>query len=434
MSARGEIVLLSLLADYESLDVLANIGMPLAAVPTEDCRKIVEWALEYYYSSGRRQAPTPEGFKVTWGEKLSDLEIELIQPEDSDTMEWAVEDLKADYAKSQVQSFTRDFATAIAGDTHVLEIPQIIHDYAGKLIELDLNLADEHSVVPVGAGLDMRIQAYEERVGEEKGKRGLLSGIDMIDNHSGGTHPGEITVCGAAAKTGKSFWLALIALNSWLRGDRPVLFTLENSKEMTLDRIACLGAHVDGQRFESGELLEHELRRIRDFRAELGDEIFVVEPGNDDRTPAALHRQMQLLEGTAMIVDQLTWVNHPKPDSRRSRTIEIKDIMHQFRDAITGKEAVPLYLAHQINREGIAKARKLGYLEMTDFAESAEVERVVSQGYGLYQSRENGIVGRMLFQTLASRRVPPKHWLLSWNLGQGVIAGLQETQLPTTSA
>jgi hypothetical protein len=56
MSARGEIVLLSLLADYESLDVLANIGMPLAAVPTEDCRKIVEWALEYYYSSGRRQS------------------------------------------------------------------------------------------------------------------------------------------------------------------------------------------------------------------------------------------------------------------------------------------------------------------------------------------------------------------------------------------
>lgn len=435
MSAHGEIVLLSRLSEVESLEELATSGMPLSCVPTERLREVVEWSLKYYFDSARKMAPTREALNVTWGERLSDEEVELIDPEESDTMSWAIEDLISDYARSQVQSFTRDFATATAPkQAHALELPEIIHDFSGRLIDLDMSLTSDHAVVPVGMGLDQRIEAYERRAGGERVVGGLLTGYAEIDEHTGGIHPGEAAVIGAPAKLGKSFALADIAKNAWEAGNsRPVLFTLENSKDMTLDRIAVLGSGVDAQRFERGQLTDAEIARVREFRDYMGDDIFVVQPGEGERTVAAMHRQTQLLEGTAMIVDQLTWVEHPKPDSRRARNIEVREILMQFAYAINGREPMPLLLAHQINRDGIERARKLGYLEMTMFADSSEVERIVTHAFGLYQSRDNMVADRLLFQTIVSRKYRPKHWLMSWNLSQGNIGVIRETELPNSA-
>ena len=71
---------------------------------------------------------------------------------------------------------------------------------------------------------------------------------------------------------------------------------------------------------------------------------------------------------TVLIIDQLTFIE--PPDERAAPHIQIRDITHDLKTLIsTGRDKMPCLLAHQINREGVKAADKVGYLEMYHLAE-----------------------------------------------------------------
>ena len=86
-----------------------------------------------------------------------------------------------------------------------------------------------------------------------------------------------------------------------------------------------------------------------------------------------------------------------------------------------------LILAHQVNREGVKAAKKLGHLEMEHLAESSGIERAADWVLGLYQSQMDREARMTLLQILAARREDNEAWSLYWDLPESGASKVRST-------
>ena len=162
--------------------------------------------------------------------------------------------------------------------------------------------------------------------------------------------------------------------------------------------------------------------------------LWVLQPEEGKRTPEALVQGAMLRGTDDLLIDQLSWVEHPDP-GRMARHEVVRDILRSLRVMIsTGRHRLPLLMAHQINREGAKAADKDGYLSMWQLAESSEVERAADWVFGLYQSVDERAAMMAKFQTLASRNEDNRHFSLLWRISQGVVNVRGPLELDTSGA
>jgi replicative DNA helicase len=231
--------------------------------------------------------------------------------------------------------------------------------------------------------------------------------------------------------THNSFMVARVALNEWRRGRKVALFTLENSIEMTTDRIACLALGVSQERFGKGELLPEEEETVAQWVQQtlLGSTSFhILSPDESQRSAEAIVTKARLLGVDSLIIDQLTFMT--AKDTRAGRYLQIREMMHDLKNLVaTGYPRLPCLLAHQINREGWGKAAKDGYYTMEHMAEGSEVERTADWVFSIFQDDAHRQASSMLFQILAARRRSMNAWDLDWDIDAGVIEVQGERQL-----
>jgi replicative DNA helicase len=421
MTALGEKTLLAHLTDDESIEALIREGLDDELIPTEDFRPLYHWALDYYLKGGLRQAPSVEAILSVWDQVLEDNEIDLAEPP-GDTVEWAIEDLKSSWVFSQVSNFVKMFAQE-ARDAKGIERVEVVNDYATQLIRMTSKLESRSVAMDVRGGLSDRMLAYMDRASRPDEFRGMRFGLSEIDMHTYGIHPGELAIMAGGPKSGKSFALAWTALSEWRAGRSPVLFTLENSVDMTLDRIACLECGIDSRRWQRGECHTDEIDRIQDFFDRMRNSsvpLWVMQPDLGRRSFEAMVADAKVREGDSLIIDQLTFVELDDP--RKQKHERIGDALHRLKGIIsTGNNPMPCLLAHQVNREGVKAADKTGKLKMHHLAESAEVERTADWVFGLYASNDEKVAGLIKFEELASRRTELQSWMLNWIPSSGVI-------------
>lgn len=434
MSSRAEDVVYLSLTDTDSLEALATIGLPEEAIPTEAMRPVVAWAIEQFFASGRTVAPSRDAMLQTWGEVIDDARVELLpEDEDADTVQWAIAELKSHYVHAQFEQWMRQAGSDMAS-VHSADRVKTLVEITDELFGLTLSVQPKHMQAEVSEGAAASIAAYEARARDGHQHRGMIFGLDAVDQHTYGIHPGEVCVLAAPTKTGKSWLINKAAIDNWEAGKRVVLFTLENSVEMTIDRIVCLHERINYRRYQRGECLPEELDSAKAFLERLsandsGGHLEIIMPEPGQRTMASMVRQAQLLGAEVILIDQLTFVEHANP-GRKARNELIRDMMHDLKTLVsTGAEPISAMIAHQINRDGIKGARKSGYLQMDDMAEGSEVERTADWVFGLYQSSEQRKVGQALLQVLATRREDLNQWEILWEPARGLVAVLQEASL-----
>jgi replicative DNA helicase len=430
MSRLGLQALISSLVDLDSLEVLAREGLAPECIPDDGLRGVVDYALDYYKRSGRAKAPTVDVMRERFGDLLDDREVGFDAEE---SIEWAIDDLRGTYVHRQAADFNKRFAVAMS-EASVEERVQVVADAASEIVSLAQAMEAKDVAVDAREALSQVYLDYEERNARGDHIEGMTfgTGMERIDAHTLGIRPGEIAVVAATPKTGKSFFACRTALNAWNRGRVAVLYTLENSIEMTLNRIACMATGVDPHAWEKGECTDGEVERVLRWIAEMQDHevpLHIVQPVEGRRTPEAIVMDSRMRGAEDVIVDQLTWVDHPDPKNKARHEV-VRDLLRSFRNMVTDhRHKVPLMLIHQINREGEKAADKDGFLRMWHLAESSEVERAADWVFGLYQSRDERAALAMKFQTLASRRADLKHFLLTWRIWQGVVTVRQEIDL-----
>lgn len=424
MSVLGQRTLIGYLVDPDALAVLAHEGMPEEAIPSEELRPVVRFALDYYFRSGLTKAPSEAVLKSEFGDELDDAEVDLATEPD-ESIEWAIDDLKAGYIHRQATTFNKTFAVAMA-EASTGEKADVLNEAATELVSLGLSMENRSTRTTLKDAAPGILTSYEARAASRGDFRGMGFGLSEIDNHIYGVHQGELAVFGAGPKTGKSFFMDWVALKEWERGRRVSLVTLENSVEMTLDRIACMATTTDANTWMRGEATEQEIDRVKTWLETIAasdNPLHVLQPDMGQRSVQQIVREAELREAESLLIDQLTFMElGDGPSDRRGKPEKIGEALHMLKGMIsTGRRPIACLLNHQINREGVKAADKVGRLEMYHMAEGSEVERTADFVLGGYQSQDQRLSRQLQIQMLGARRVALLNWVLTWRPEVGII-------------
>lgn len=420
MTNHAEDVLFTLLSDTDEVECLVESGMPLECIPTEDARPIVAWCMDKFRESGHTRAPSKDLIREVWGDRLEDLEIDLGDGTETDTMASVIEALTAVKVEADSQEFVKALGTTMA-KADPPEKLKALQQGAETLSALALQYERRGSVITMVDGGASALRRYDHRAEHGVHIEGLQFGLHQVDNHYYGIHPGELAVLAAGPKVGKSWWAAIMALICWRLGMNITLYTLENSLRMTEDRLLCLAAGVPYREFQRGQLEMDQDYRLRQAEKQFSitsNQLHVLSPDPEMRTARAIVDSARLRQADGLIIDQLTFMEHPNP-GRKPRHEVIRDILHDLKNALNGRTELPCLLTHQVNREGIKAAEKSGHLEMYHMAEGSEVERTADTVLGLFQTKMERAMGTAKFLGLAARREEPKSWMIEWSPASG---------------
>lgn len=425
MSIRAEHVLIRLLIDLPSLAYLAAEGLNTELLPTAELHDVLNYALAYYTQSGR--APTDDVLRERFGDRLNDNDIDIDDPP-NETVEWAIVELTSSFIKRRTKNFATDLGAAIMEATPE-EQPDVLAQKLAELSDINQAVTPRRTQVDLRESGDAILREYQQAAETDGEPRGLRFGLEQIDRYTHGIHPGELAVLAAPTKTGKSWLAAWIAYCEWKAGRRAGLFTLENSIEMTRLRIGCIALHLPIDQLMRGTLPPEDLATLESW---VNDELVksetplrIFHPSPAMRTAQAIMQQATAVGCESLLIDQLTFMEVTRNPYQRTekQTEEVGRIMHDLKSLIsTGRHPIPCLLVHQINREGTRRVQASGRLDMSDLANSSEVERTADWVFGLYATRVEHVVSRMALQTLASRRVKPKDFDLIWRIDVGRIS------------
>ena len=423
MATPHERALIQHLVVTDSLRIITQEDIDPAMIPSEDLRPLLTFATDYWFQGGMAQAPSPDAMRQSYGNVLAEHEIDLdIDPEDD--LDWAIKAIRGFYADAQVNRWIREFAPSLtAVPAH--EKAQKLNEGISTLMAVATRISSSSEQVDVRFGVPGAIERYESRV--EMRRQGIVEGVTFgfseMDSHTAGIRSGELAVVASPPKVGKSWILLWAAYQRWLSGGIPVLYSLENGIPLTLDRLACMVLSIDARRWQRGECTDAEVQRVRDWIASFEQEqrnhpFWILQPEPGKRAMEQLVRRAQAM-GDSVFIDQLTFVESSPPVEKKPRHEQIGYSLHTLKALISG--GMPAMLAHQINREGIKAAQKVGHLEMYHMAEAAEVERTADWVFGLWQDRALRDVNRLRIQTLAARREDLVNWELVWRPWNGMM-------------
>lgn len=418
----------------DQLKVVVEMDLPSEIFPTEALRPVYDFIVDYWHAESYSGPPSPEAILLHFSNVLAEEGIDVtIEPEDSLT--WALEAIEGAYVRAKIQEWIRPFAAGtMSEDSDILQVVSVLDKGIDDLMRLQSTFTKRSEHVDVRVAARVHLEEYTRRA-ESTADLSIIGarfGLPEIDEHTGGIRPSEIGVLAAPPKTGKSFELAWGAYETWRCGGTPVLFTLENSVEMTMDRLACMVNGIDAKRWERGLCTPQELAIIQAWVEEMAHQerpFHVLQPESGKRTMQQLIRRARSL-GDSIFLDQLTFVEINPGEERRPRTEQIRSMLHDAKANISGGVRIPLVAAAQINRDGVEYARKKGYLEMNHLAESSEIERTADYVFGLWQSAALRDVGRAWWQSLAARRKDLLHWEIAWQPYIGQIAVRNRVELP----
>lgn len=428
----AEEVLYSHLTAVDSLDVIAGEGflaeISLEVIPTEVGRKLVAWCLDYYFTNGRKVAPTKAAIMETWGDQLEAVDIIIEDEEERDSVEWAIEQLRSEYARWRSEELVKQISMAVANADPGERVAQV-QEAGNAFYLLGQSLISRKQESMLGLGLDEALQRYlmAEKTGESV--RGMTFGMPEIDQHTGGIWPGQLAIMAGFSGVGKSWFASKVLLAEWERERRTVLFTLENDLDTTFDRLACMRAKVSYTKWSALTLDDSDIERVAKWIERFKESPcspIVIMPQPGERDPVSLVRKARLLGADSMIIDQLSHMEKMPGSTVRERNQIVAEIARGLSIEIQGREALPCMLLHQIKREGDKEAQKTGHYVMTDMAETSEVERAATFVFAIYQSMAMKAGQRANLQELKARRGTLKDWELNWRLETGDIRVLRE--------
>lgn len=432
MSAHGERTLILHLTDEDSLDTIAREGLPVEMLPTEEFRKLYEFAMDYYIQSGAVQAPSAKVMHHEFGDLLEDAEIDFNEESPEDTVEWAIDDLRSGWAYSNTQSFNKQLAVAMA-EAEGPERVKIVSEAASALVQLAGQLQRKSVHVEAEYGLDDALLRYDARSKDPGTLRGMSLGLRDVDEHMMGVRPGELLINAAYAKVGKSYAMLHAARANWKRGHNVLVYSLELSTQEVFDRIACMEAGVDSQRWQRGDLPDELLERVNDAASTMKNwdgQLLVKMPEMGMRTMPIMVREAMVYDAEDLFIDQLTFVELPNP--RAPQHERIGEALHGLKAEIsTARRPIPCFLNHQLNREGHQASLKSNRVEMWHLANGSECERTGDFTTALFRGHDQVQTERAVFQMLAARRTALKWWELEWLPDRGIIRPNRELSIET---
>ena len=431
----SEGVLYSHLTNPDSLDIIAREGFnqddARAVIPTELGQRIVAWSLDRYFESGRTVAPSKIAITETFGELMEKVDIRIEDEHETDTVQWAIQDLRAHYLYGEVAEFNKTFVDELY-NADAPDRVGVAQKHTAILAELTRRAVSRRNEMSGLEGVDDSIFRFKERQASGALTMGLTFGLKELDEHMFGVHPGEICTIAAGPGVGKSWMAGYITRTEFMMGRRCLLVTLENDVEMTYDRLVCMAAGVSYELWQRADVEGGQMMMVEAFREQMVNsehQPIITQMTANDATPSGLIRRAQLENADSLIVDQMSHVR-PEPSSRAiKRHEQLAEIMQLFNTMLRDEYKIPLVLLNQINREGVKNARKTGRYFKEDMADGGAIEQGSSFLWAVFQSELMRSEQRAQFQQLKGRRTTLKHFESIFRPEVGDIRIKREVQL-----
>jgi replicative DNA helicase len=183
-------------------------------------------------------------------------------------------------------------------------------------------------------------------------QRGIATGFRKLDDMTGGLYPGEMVILGARPSVGKSGLMLNIAANLALRHQRrPLLFSLEMTKESLLERLICSEARVDSERFRLGYVNAEERQRLQRTAASVADAPLLIDDTSNISVMDIVNK-IRSVETTGKVdVVMVDYLQLLRPVGKHdNRTNEINNISRSLKLVAKDYDLSVLSLS-QLNRQ-----------------------------------------------------------------------------------
>lgn len=393
---------------------------------------------EYFNTSNAEIVMALMTFEKQYGAVMDEPTFRMQFPDfdwspNENQVEWYADELAQSFVEEQVRKIMDDTNAELANDPKktardTFERLQKLQQYIGDPLRAEIGLADQ-----VFARIE-RIRARRTSFAEELGIAGTTTGLRLIDEISGGTHPGEIELYVARPGVGKTQTLLYGAYCAWMQGKKISIISPEmNAWEVGL-RFDAFHFHNSQRRMLQGTMTDEEMDEFTALAEEMQQQ---MKHDIKFRDAESLHRRFNVADVRKivtndqcdiLIIDGLLLVDpvYTEQDAKIRPDVRIRllRVMEDLK-SIVAEQQVAIRAAHQANRETEQRGQRRqnaqpgdGLPELWQLAESGSTEqyanRVITMDY-----RD----GRMWFAVRKNRNGPQGRLLSAdFNFDRGIVS------------
>jgi len=209
---------------------------------------------------------------------------------------------------------------------------------------------------------------------ENKNAKGILSGIQELDEITGGFQPGQMIIIAARPGVGKTTLALNILRNATIRQSKPAcFFSLEMAREEIFDKIISAECNIPLHALKTGTLTNQQWEIIAQNTDNIMQAPLVVDDSTETSalSMATKSREMAIKEGLALIaIDYLQLMSSGQ--KVESRQLEVAEFSRKIK--LLAKELqVPIIALSQLNRAAESRASKRPAI--SDLRESGALEQ-----------------------------------------------------------
>jgi len=296
--------------------------------------------------------------------------------------------------KSKLRSYLRlslSITDMIQDGANTKDITEHIEETVMKVM-YDVN---EKGVVHIKSAVS-EFKEMIQKGYDNEGKPGISTGIDFIDNITGGLRPGQLSILAARPSMGKSALAGNIMWNIANAGGRVVNFSIEMTITSHICRFTAYHTDINSSRIRDGRLSLEEKKQIEEWTDIFnGLELYIDETAKISVQDIRLRvKRANIQHGKIdlIIIDHLQILNVVgKYNTRNDALAEISKTLKAI-----GKEfGVPVLVVSQLSRQVEKRDNKQPIL--SDLRESGAIEQDADLVLTMYRpeyydkSKEPGI-------------------------------------------
>jgi replicative DNA helicase len=263
--------------------------------------------------------------------------------------------------------------SAEPGDYHEIlrNVEEISLTAAQAQLPRSMDTGEPRSVNQV---LHTAIENIEARYNGRVSPYGLTTGFKLLDQMTGGFHPGELIIIAGRPGMGKTAFGLAIALEA-VKQCTTIFFSLEMSEEQVGQRLLSRKSAVNLRHLRTGQVQQNDYDRIISAAGDLSECPLWIDDTNA-LSPAQIRFRLRSLASRqktiigAVIVDYLQLIKPTKKWDSRER--EVASISKEMK-GLAKEMKCPVVVLSQLNRDVEKRADKRPIL--SDLRESGSLEQ-----------------------------------------------------------
>lgn len=220
-----------------------------------------------------------------------------------------------------------------------------------------------------------RLKEYLDLETHPEKQKSIPYGIQALDEHTGGMHPGEFYLVVGGPKSGKSRFLFNIAYNNVIKGNTVLYITIEMPIKQVERMFDSRHGKISYNKLKFGNLQPNKKEEYINIINNIGEPQFYIIDIPYNCTPSIIRQKIKDFKRThkldLVVVDYLSLVNGDI--QYKSGWEKEMDIAKQFKQ-IARSEGISLASAAQLNKEA-RKGKKVGmeYIALGDIAPHCDI-------------------------------------------------------------